>query len=263
MSRSERIRHSAAVTDIKNSYDCECDMKSWRLESRSGFSLIEVVAAMAAGLVILGAGLQSVVYFQREFARRHGHIVQQQDVRLGLDLFEQELRLAASGSLQVVASDVIEFTANINDLSTKVTAPLETGQTTAAVEDGRGWPDGKVIRMCWNDQCQDFTLARPGQRYQLTFVEPSRQAIPTGASAMVMNRVRYYSRSDARGVLRWLRQIDGGASVIASNIAAFTVRYFDAQGRPVTRPEAVRRIQAEIYFPGRTVAESREITLRT
>ena len=238
-------------------------MKRCSLYSRMGFSLIEVIAAMAAGLVILGAALQSVVYFQREFARQHGRIMQQQDVRLGLELFEQELRLTASGSLLIVASDVIEFTANINNLSTNLTAPAAGGQTTVTVEDGRGWPDGKAVRICWNDQCEEFTLARPGQRNVLTFVEPAPRPIPSGASAMVINRVRYYSRPDERGILRWLRQIDGGASVIAGNIAGFTVRYFDAQGRPVTRPEWVRRIQAEISLPGRMVAETREITLRT
>ena len=228
-----------------------------------GFSLVEVVAAMAAGLVILGAALGSVVYFQREFARQHGHVMQQQDVRLGLELFEQELRLAASGSLVVIASDAIEFTANISDLSTNVAAPVAAGQTAVSVEDGRGWADGKAVRICWHDQCEHFTLARAGQRSLLTFVEPAPRPIPSGASAMVMNRVRYYSRPDERGILRWLRQIDGGASVIASNIAAFTVRYWDAQGRPETRPEWVRRIQAEISLPGRTVTETREITLRT
>ena len=202
--------------------------------------MIEVLAAMAAGLVILGAALQSVVYFQREFARQHGHVIQEQDVRLGLELFAQELRLVSSGSLLVVASDVIEFTAN-----------------------GRGWPDGKVVRICWNDRCEDFTLARAGQRNLLTFVEPASRPIPSGASAIVMNRVRYYSRPGERGILRWLRQVDGGASVITGNIAAFTVRYWDAQGRPVTRPEWVRRIQAEISLPGRTVTQTREITLRT
>jgi len=238
-------------------------MKRPRWYSQTGFSLIEVLAAMAAGLVILGAGLQSVVYFQREFARQHGHVIQEQDVRLGLELFAEELRLVSSGSLLVVASDVIEFTANINNLSTNVTAPVAPGQTTVTVDDGRGWPDGKVVRVCWNDQCEDFTLARAGQRNLLTFVEPASRPIPSGASAMVMNRVRYYSRPGERGILRWLRQVDGGASVITGNIAAFTVRYWDAQGRPVTRPEQVRRIQAEISLPGRTVTQTREITLRT
>jgi hypothetical protein len=225
--------------------------------------LIEVVAAMAAGLVILAAALQSMVYFQREFARQHGHLMQQQDVRLGLELFVQELRLAASGSLSVVASDVLEFTANINNLSTNVTAPVAAGQTMVTIDDGRGWPEGKAVTICWNDQCEDFTLARPGQRNLLTFEEAAPRPIPSGASVTVMNRIRYYSRPDERGILRWLRQIDGGASVIAANIGGFTVRYWDAHGRPVTRPESVRRIQAEISLPGRMVTETREITLRT
>ncbi|HET9313791.1 MAG TPA: prepilin-type N-terminal cleavage/methylation domain-containing protein, partial [Nitrospira sp.] len=64
------------------------------LNNHRGFSLVEVIAAMAAGLVVLLAALQSVLYFQREFVRQHEQIVQQQDVRLGLELFEQELRLA-------------------------------------------------------------------------------------------------------------------------------------------------------------------------
>jgi hypothetical protein len=77
-----------------------------------------------------------------------------------------------------------------------------------------------------------------------------------------MNRVRYYSRLDEQGVLRWLRQVDGGASVIAGHIEGFTLRYWDAQGRPVVRPESVRRIQLEISLPGQTIKETWEITLR-
>jgi prepilin-type N-terminal cleavage/methylation domain-containing protein len=60
-------------------------MKRFGMTNESGFSLIEVIAAMAAGLVVLGAALQALLYFQREFARQHKQIVQQEDVRLGLD----------------------------------------------------------------------------------------------------------------------------------------------------------------------------------
>ena len=238
-------------------------MKRSRLRSSAGFSLVEVMAAMAAGLVVLAAALQAVGYFQREFARLHERLTQQQDVRLGLELFEQELRLASSASMSIVRPDVVEFTANVGGLATTVTAAMTPGQTTVAVEDGRGWPDNKLVRLCWNDQCEQFTLARAGQRNLLTFVEPATRGVPAGSSATVMNRVRYYSRPDERGVLRWLRQIDGGASVIAGNIASFTLRYWDAQGRPVTRAEFVRRMFVEIALPGRTVKETREIGLRS
>lgn len=237
-------------------------MKAFRTDSRSGVSFVEAMAAMAAGLVVLAAALQSVVYFQRQFVRQHTALIQQQDVRLGLELFAQELRLAASGSLLVVRPDLVEFMANVSGLVTNASAPAVAGQTTLTVEDGRGWPDGKLVSMCWNDQCELATLARAGLRNLLTFVDPVRRSIPSGASAAVMNRVRYYSRRDERGVLRWLRQIDGGASVIAGNIESFTLRYWDAQGRSVVRPESVRRIQIEITLPGRMITETREITLR-
>jgi hypothetical protein len=130
------------------------------------------------------------------------------------------------------------------------------------VEDGREWPDNKLVRICWNDQCEHLTLARPGQRNLLTFAEPAPRPIPSGASAMVMNRIRYYSRLDERGILRWLRQIDGGASVIAGSIASFTLSYLDAQGRPVTRLDSVRRVLVEIALSGLTAKEIREISLR-
>jgi prepilin-type N-terminal cleavage/methylation domain-containing protein len=229
----------------------------------SGFSLVEVIAAMAAGLVVLAAALQALLYLQREFARQHEQLVQQQDVRLGLDLLQQELRLAGSESLSIVRPDTVEFLANVSGLMTNVTVPAALGQTTVTVDDGRAWPDHKLVGVCWNDLCQRFTLARAGQRNVLTFVEPAPGPIPSGALVMVINRIRYYSRPDEFGVLRWLRQIDGGASVIARNIAGFTLRCWDAQGRPTTHPESVRLLQVEIAFPGRVVKERREINLGT
>ncbi|HET8720687.1 MAG TPA: hypothetical protein VFM24_01585, partial [Nitrospira sp.] len=144
---------------------------------------------------------------------------------------------------------------------TNVAAPVGAGQTAATVQDGRGWPEHKLVSVCWNDVCLRFTLARAGQRNLLTFVEAVPQPIPSGALVMVMNRVRYYSRPDEHGVLRWLRQVDGGASVVASNIAAFTLRYVDAQGHPTTHPLSVRLLSVEIALPGRAVKERREISL--
>ncbi|HKY71074.1 MAG TPA: prepilin-type N-terminal cleavage/methylation domain-containing protein [Nitrospira sp.] len=231
------------------------------MSNEKGFSLVEVIAAMAAGLVVLGAALQAVLYFQREFSRQHQQVVQQQDVRLGLELFAQEVRLAGE-PLLLVRSDAIEFTANIGGYMTNMTAPAGAGQTTVTVDDGRGWPENKLIRICWNDQCEILTLARTGQRYLLTLVEPVPRPIPSGASVTIMNRVRYYSRPDEQGRLRWLRQIDGGASVIANDIGRLTISYWDGLGRPTTHADSVRRILIEVALLGRGGAESREIGLR-
>jgi prepilin-type N-terminal cleavage/methylation domain-containing protein len=230
--------------------------------SEQGFTLVEVIAAMAAGLIVFAAALQGLLYFQREFARQHEQLIQQQDVRLGLELFEQELRLSDVGSFSVLSSDTVEFTANVGGLMTNVTATAAVGQTTLTVEDGRGWPEHKLVSVCWSDQCERFTLGRAGQRSLLTLVEPASRSIPSGASVAVTNRIRYYSRPDEQGILRWLRQIDGGASVIAGNIASLTLRYWDVRGRPTTHPDSVRALRVEIALPGRTVAEIREISLR-
>lgn len=229
--------------------------------SESGTSLLELMGAMVAGLIVLGATLQSLSYFQQAFVRQQDRITQQQDLRLGLEVLEQELRLAGFGSLSIILSDAVEFTANIHGLMTNVTSAALTGQTTLAVDDGRGWPDGKLVRICWNEQCERFTLARTGQRNLLTLVEPIAYPIPAGASVSVMNRIRYYSRADERGLLRLLRQVDGGASVLIGDIKGMALSYWNEQGSTTTQAELVRRILIEISLPYRV--EKREISLRT
>ncbi len=229
----------------------------------SGTSLLELMGAMAVGFVVLGATLNSLLYFQQQFARQQEHLVQQQDLRLGLELLEQELRLASAGSLSSILSDELEFAANIHGLTTSVTAAAATGQTTITVEDGRGWPDGKTVRICWYDQCEQLTLARAGQRNVLTFIEPIPRMIPAGAAATVSNRVRYYSRPDERGSLRLLRQIDGGASVLVGDTAAVRFSYWDEDGQATARPARVRRVVIEIALARMPAKAVREISIRT
>jgi hypothetical protein len=59
-----------------------------------------------------------------------------------------------------------------------------------------------------------------------------------------------------------LRQIDGGASVIAYDIGRLRMSYWDSLGRPTTHSETVRRILVEVVLLGRVTAESREVGLR-
>lgn len=231
--------------------------------NQSGSSLVELLGAMAAGLVVFGASLQSFTYFHQQFLKQRDNIVQAQDVRLSLELLAQELHLASIGSLSVARPDAVEFTANLSGLITKVTAPGLVGETTLAVEDGRGWPDNKLVGVCWNERCDSFTLARAGHRSMLALVEPIARAIPAGASAAVKNRVRYYSRLDERGILRFLRQVDGGASVLVGHVESVMFSYWDAQGRKTSYPGLVRRVTVEITVPHRAAANKREITLRT
>jgi hypothetical protein len=225
--------------------------------------LAELMFAMAAGLIVLGATLQALSYFQHRFIRQQHEIAQQQDLRLGLEVLEQELRLAGSGSLTIVASDAVEFSANLQGLTTTVTAGASIGQTALSVEDGRGWDDKKTIVACWAERCETLTLARDGQRYLLTVTQPLPSAIPAGAFVFLLNRVRYYSRRDDQGVLRLLRQVDGGASVLVRDIREARFSYWDENGQAVTQPALVKLVVVEVMMSDRGIRAVREISLRT
>ena len=234
-----------------------------RARMEAGASLTELMFAMAAGLVVLGATLQALSYFQQQFMRQQREVAQQQDLRLGLEVLEQELRLAGSGSLTTAASDSVEFSANLQGLSTTITAAAAIGQTALSVEDGRGWDDRKTIVACWVEHCETLALARDGQRRLLTVTQPLTMMIPSGASVVLLNRVRYYSRHDDQGVLRFLRQVDGGASVLVGDIREARFSYWDANGRAVTHPTLVRLVVVEVMMSDQGMRAVREISLRT
>ncbi len=234
-----------------------------RVRTETGTSLIELMFAMAAGLVVLGATLQALSYLQQQFMRQQREAAQQQDLRLGLEVLEQELRLAGSDSLTLTATDSVAFSANLHGLSTRVTATAAIGHTVLPVEDGRGWDDRKTIVACWVERCETLALARDGQRYLLTIRQPLTVAIPSGASVSLLNHVRYYSRRDDQGVLRLLRQVDGGASVLVGDIREARFSYWDEMGQAVTEPALVKLVVVEVTMSNRGVRAVREISLRT
>ena len=234
-----------------------------RVWTETGTSLIELMFAMAAGLVVLGATLQALSYFQQQFKGQQREVAQQQDLRLGLEVLEQELRLAGSGSLTVAASDSVEFAANLHGLSTTVTATAAVGQTVLSVEDGRGWDGRKTIVVCWAERCERLILARDGQRRVFTVTQPLTAAIPSGAFVSLLNHVQYYSRRDKQGALRLLRQVDGGASVLVGDIAEARFSYLDENGQVSTQPALVRLVVIEVMMSGRGIRAVREISLRT
>ncbi len=229
----------------------------------AGTSLTELMFAIAVGLVVLGATLQALSYFQQQFMRQQREVAQQQDLRLGLEVLEQELRLAGSGSLTTMASDSVEFSANLHGLSTTVTAAAAIGQTALLVEDGRGWEDRKTIVVCWAERCETLALARDGQRRLLTVTQPLTGAIPSGASVSLMNHVRYYSGRDDQGVLRLLRKVDGGASVLVGDIREARFSYWDENGQAVTQSALVKRVVVEVMILDRGIRAVREISFRT
>jgi hypothetical protein len=233
------------------------------IRTETGTSLTELMFAMIAGMIVLGATLQALSFFQQQFMRQQREVAQQQDLRLGLEVLEQELRLAGSGSLTVAAPDSVEFSANLQGLSTTVTVTAETGQTALSVEDGRGWDDGKTILACWGERCETLALARDGQRRILTVLQPLKRTIPSGAFIVLMNRIRYYSRRDDQGVLRLLRQVDGGASVLVGDIREARFSYWDEYGLAVTQPALIKRVVVEVMMSNQGMHAVREMSFRT
>jgi hypothetical protein len=234
-----------------------------RMRMETGTSLTELIFAMAAGLVVFGATLQALSYFQKQFMGQQREVAQQQDLRLGLEVLEQELRLAGSGSLTTATSDSVEFSANLQGLSTTVTATAAVGQTALSIEDGRGWDDRKTIMVCWAEQCEMFALARDGQRHLLTIRQPLMRAIPSGAFVSLINHVHYYSRRDEQGVLRLLRQVDGGASVLVGGIREARFSYWDDTGQVSTQLALVKLVVVEVTLSDRGFRAVRAISLRT
>jgi hypothetical protein len=232
-------------------------------KSEAGTSLLELMLAMAAGLIVLGSTLQSLSFVQRHFSSQQVALSQAQDLRLGLELLQQELRLAEPNSLSILGPNEVEFRANIHGLMTRLSAAALPGQKTLSVEDGSGWPERKTVLICWNDQCDTGTLARDGQRAMLTLTQPLSRSIPPGASVTVLNRIRYYSRNDEQGVPRFLRQVDGGAGVLVGDIRDVRFSYWDERGHATTQSALVKRIVVEVDLPRHSSKAVREISLRT
>lgn len=221
-----------------------------------GHCLVEVIIAMAAGVVVLSAAQQSLIHFQHRLYSQQETMGQQQDARLGLRILEAELRAAAGASLAGPAmlkanAEETEFLANLNALITTVTATAAAGQQELKVLDGSGWPRGKRIIACSAERCVEARLARDGQRFALSLAEPLTMDIPAGSSVSVSNQVRYYLGEARTGRPSLMRQVDGGANSLISDVTQFRLGYLDQEGRITQDPAQVSRVRVEL-----TVGES-------
>lgn len=233
------------------------------VSTENGTSLMELIIAMAAGLIVLGATLQGMTYFQQFYSEQQEKVVRHQDLRLALDLLEQELRIAGSGSISIAAPEELQFLANIHGLVTAVTTTATVAQTTLSVEDGRGWGAGKTVLLCAAETCEILTLARDGQRSLLTVIAPLTQTVPVGASLSMVNRVRYYMRRDDQGFMQLMRMVDGGASVLASDIQHVRFSYWDEQGQVTTNLQQITRVVIDVLVRGETIRFVRDIGVQT
>lgn len=212
---------------------------------------------------MLAAALDTFNVVQSRAAQQHRVMAHQQDLRLGLEVFEQEVRLAAADSIVTATSDEFLFLANVNAQRTTTTSVVVPGQSVLAVQDGSGWGEGKTVTVCGQRACEMHRLSRAGQRYQLTLAEPVGFALSAGASVEVKNRVIYYTKRDEQGALRLMRMVDGGANVLIGELEDAHFSYRDERGHATYLPSQVKRVVVEIkpIDSARTVL--REVGLRS
>jgi len=237
----------------------------WRngLISQSGVCLPELLVALAIGTLVLAGSLEALNIVQAQAVRQQRLLAAQQEMRLGLEVFEQEVRMASSSTIAIARSDRFEFSANIHGLQTVTSAPVTAGQTVLPVQNGSGWETGKLVVLCGMSGCESHRLGSPGQRSQLLLSGPVGGAYPAGASVEGRNRVAYYTRVDDRDRLQLMRQIDGGAGVLIGDLQSVRLSYWDEWGKAGAGIARISRVVVELLPVVGDPKVVREVTVRS
>lgn len=233
------------------------------MDDKRGVCLTELMVSLTAGAIVLAAALNTLNVAQAHANKQHHDVRHQQDLRLGLEVFDQEVRLAVADSILSATPDEFRFHANISAHRTVTTRAVVPGQSVIAVQDGSGWSEGKTILVCGRQACEAHRLSRSGQQYQLTLAEPIALSFPAGASVEVNNRLVYYTKRDEDGTVKLMRMVDGGANMLIGDLEDLHFSYWDEQGHVTRQPSLVTRVVLEIKSnrsPHRVV---REVSLRS
>ena len=200
------------------------------LFGKCGVCLTELMVSLTAGVIVLAAALNAFNVAQAHASKQQKDLRHQQDLRLGLEVFEQEARLAVAESIVSTTSDAFRFHANINAHRTMTTGPVMPGQSVIPVQDGRGWSEGKTVIICGQQACENHRLSRSGQHYQLTLTESVASSFPAGAFLEVNNRVGYYTKRNENGTVNLMRMVDGGANTLIGDLDDLHFSYWDEHG---------------------------------
>ncbi len=231
------------------------------LFDKRGVCLTELMVSLTAGVIVLAAALNAFNVAQVHASKQQNNMRHQQDLRLGLEVFEQEARLAVAESIVSTTPDAFRFHANISDYRTMTTGPVVPGQSVITVQDGRGWNEGKTVIICGQQACETHRLSRSGQRYQLTLTEPVASSFSPGASVEVNNRVGYYTKRNENGQVNLMRMVDGGATTLIGDLEDLHFSYWDEHGHVTQQPSLVKRVVLEIESNHSLHRMMREVSL--
>ncbi len=232
-----------------------------------GHSLIELVIAMAAGLVVFGAAIQGLSHLRGGFIGQQERATRQQDVRISLAVMASELGAAGIGlqligrPLLTVAAAEVSFYANLSGLSTHLTRASEADETVLHVRHSAGWRKGKRIFVCDDTRCLQGRLARHGRRGELALLNRLKAEFPEGSLVMLVNHVRYYLRGEGKGRSRLMRMVDGGASTMVDEVTAMRLSYFGSEGKPALDPAMISQVRIDLTLKGQEAPIRRVVSL--
>ncbi len=239
-----------------------------RLGSAGG-SLIELLVALAISTVGISAAIQAFAGYGHRLGQQHGAMIENQELRLGMDVLCSELRLAAGALFSGEASflkadaDEVEFYANLSGFTTMLTQNADAGRQDLSVEDGADWPKGKQVVMCTATHCAWNQLASDGRKHTLTLAMPPAEPFQARSAVFLLNRVRYYVKPQGDGMVRLMRDVDGGTSTLLSDVRRVHLRYFNRHGGVTEDVREMVRVQATIEVGTQGATLSREIAIRT
>ncbi len=104
------------------------------LDDNRGVCLAELMIALTAGAVVLAAAVQSLTHFERRLSAQQVGMGRHQDLRVGLSVIEDELRLADAGSsgtfLLTANRQEVAFLANLEGGTAILTEAAHPGPWT-------------------------------------------------------------------------------------------------------------------------------------
>lgn len=221
-----------------------------RRRDRRGFSLIELLIAMALTLILLAYGFQLLVIQHRQYIIQDRIAEAQQNLRAGIDMMAREIRLAGYGvpsDIQKVVAmnkEEVRFLANLNAVNARLTERAFSGQSLLSVNSGQDFRAGKRVYLCDAVSCEQHTLAQNGTSHSLSLKEPLGRGQPfeIGSSVNVVNEVRYYLNSEDPTNRKLMREVDQGAVPLAEQVVSVTFEYLDRSRAVTTVPSDVGRV---------------------
>ena len=236
------------------------------LSNDHGICLAELLIALTAGVVVLAAAMQSLAQFERRLSVQQTTIGRHQDLRTGLAVLMDELRLADTGSsgtrLLTTQLQEVAFLANLEGASVSLAENAQPGQHELSVTGADDWPKGKRIVLCVENDCVENRLAREGRKNGLSLIEPLGRPFPAGSKVWPASYLRYYLGKDREGRPTVMRQQDGGTNPLIGEATLVRFRYFDREGQPTQEPGRAVRVRVELGVGGERRLFVREIGLR-